>query len=103
MSKDMGFFVYPGMSGEYRRCTPGYMHGEISALSLAPPLSPFPPPPPKKRTNNSRPPEYNSSGRLSLIKRSLTPPAAPQKALEKEDTGNAYAFFQGSSTGRAAL
>ena len=44
MSKDMGFFVYPGMSGEYRRVHPGYMHGEIQRSISSASSLPFPPP-----------------------------------------------------------
>ena len=38
MSKDMGFFVYPGMSGKYRRVHPG-RSSALSVASVAPPIS----------------------------------------------------------------
>ena len=77
MSKDMGFFVYPGnIAGG----TPGYMHGEIQrSISSASSLSPILP---KKQTIAARQSKTLAGGYISLvvplIGRSLTPLAAPQ-------------------------
>ena len=78
--------------GNTAGCTPGYMHGEIqrSTCSICSASSlPFSSPP-KKQTIAARQ-SKTLGGRLSLIKRSLTPLAAPQKAildpLREGDTG----------------
>lgn len=67
-----------------------------------------PPDPLRKKTNNSRLPELKLwRAAISLIVSYWALPHATSDASERAETKNrgngAYAFFQGSSTGRAAL